>query len=179
MSDYSAFLRSVTPTVLGLSSSTTKVKRRQYWQLAKAQSAERWLSASYAVTNVQSDYFDVEATFELAIHDQKHSGSDEAVVRIACVFEGHFHADAPVARAHAEQFATKDSWLVFWPYFRQFVSDMTGRMSVRTELLPLHLRSGTYTKSDQPSEMGDAASARKLAAPKKKKAVRLRKARPH
>lgn len=144
MSEYLDFLKTVEPTVLGLTQSSTQLQRADYWKLrsevkqrraAGGPTAQRLLSAEYSVTKVHRDYFNVLAKYELAVR----SGKDVSpVLHIACAFEGHFHAAAPVKAAHAKEFADKDSWLIFWPYFRQLVSDATARMSIPPELLPLH-----------------------------------------
>src|SRR4051812_37650105 len=156
MANYEEFLKTVTPTVLSLTSSGTKYERKDYFRMRNSPIL-RHVSARYELSDVRPDYFDVLATFEFAlrvIESRDIPKSGLPLISIACTFEGHFHA-SEIEKQHAEQFAQKDAWLIFWPYFRQFVSDVTARMSIRPELLPLGLGPGAYS----------ATSAQRLAGP--------------
>lgn len=169
MSAYSEFLQSVRPIYLGLDQSSTTLNRVDYWK-KRDKPLQRVLSAEYSLSKIKPDYFDISVSYEFAIRASGNTGDRSklgAILQIKCRFEGHFHAHAPVDAGHAEQFAEKDSWLIFWPYFRQFVSDATARMSIPPELLPLGLGPGTFSRT-QPvrGEEGEPKRKRKAIKPK-------------
>src|SRR5207253_1685854 len=71
-------------------------------------------------------------------------------LKVSCVFHGHFHFDGEPKISWIQKFIEEDSWVMFWPYFRQFVSDVTARMSIPPELLPLALNPGEVTAAIPP-----------------------------
>jgi hypothetical protein len=159
MATYEDFLKTVTPTILSQTSSSTNYERTQYWRRREG-ATSRHVSARYELTDVHPDYFDAKVSYEFLVRttpSKEVSDKSLVLLTIACTFEGHFHAAPTVDREHAEQFVQKDSWLVFWPYFRQFVSDVTARMSIRPELLPLGLGPGTFSATsngrDEPTKL--------------------------
>jgi hypothetical protein len=139
--EYGDFLRGLDPVILGIDSGNFSLDRDAYWSMTSKE-ARRVLSSKYTLTRVSKDYFDVEASFSVAIQLPNEDGPIVQALKIECVFEGHFHAVAPVDSEHAKRFAETESWLLFWPFFRQFVSDTTARMSIPPIMVPLALGPG-------------------------------------
>lgn len=149
--EYRQFLETLEPSILGLDSATCSLDRERYWSASK--DARRVLSSKYALTEVTDDYFDVQATFSVALQWSEGDGPLVQPLKIECVFMGHFHTPPPLNREFAKRFAETESWLVFWPFFRQFVSDATARMAIPPVVVPLALGPGehSYRRSPKPT----------------------------
>ena len=83
---------------------------------------------------------------------------------------GFTEAFTVLDRSDAEGFAKDNAWLVFWPYFRQFVSDATARMAVPPEVLPLSLGPGRFSASGSSRRVLGKKRAQKRKAVKPAKA---------
>ena len=140
---YAEFLEGLAPVILGMERGSFSLNRATFWDETK--SGRRLLSSTYTLADVSEDYFDVEATFVLAFQWPESDGPVTQPLRIECVFRGHFHTSGPVDRDHAKTFAETESWLIFWPFFRQFVSDTTARMAIPPVVIPLALGPGQYS----------------------------------
>jgi hypothetical protein len=140
---YGEFLASVEPVIMGLDSATCSIDRTAFWSQSK--DARKVLSSKYELAHIATDYFDIQATYGIAIEWSEDDGPVIQPLKIGCVFSGHFHAAAPVAREHAQQFTDDESWLIFWPFFRQFVADTAARMAIPPLLVPLALRPGEHS----------------------------------
>jgi hypothetical protein len=173
--EYVEFLRRLDPAMLGLQTSSSVLNRQAYWALTSDKS-ERVLSSRYVLSNVAEDYFDVEASFTLSIHGSEGDGLVEPALRIDCTFYGHFHVEADV-QAHKElaaKFAQTESWLLFWPFFRQFVADTVGRMAIPPVTIPLALGPGDYRRRQVKSGGTGATLKAKKRASKRGKNPRAR-----
>ena len=164
--DYDEFLEHLEPTILGLDSSTFALNRDVYWSRPK--NARRVLSSKYSLAHVDKDYFDVQASLGVVLQWSEGDGPLVQALRIDCVFTGHFHAAAPLAQENAQKFTDRDSWLVFWPFFRQFVSDTTARMAIPPIVVPMALGPGEYSYPQPAKAIKPAQKLRaRLAAQKK------------
>lgn len=148
--DYEQFLTGVQPVYLAVTKSASELDRKKFFDLGEDVEVERVLESEYRVADSGQDYFDVRAVFGFSYRQRGEAVSGSAAVspflRITCVFEGHFHSRATVAYDHAERFAARNAWLIFWPYFRQFVTDIMSRMAIPPAVLPLGLAAGTFTR---------------------------------
>lgn len=160
--EYTDFLSRLDPAMLGLQSSSSVLDRQAFWALSD--NAERVLSSKYTLLKVAKDYFDVEASFSLSIHRAENDGQVEQALKIDCTFFGHFHVDVdvPAHKDLAKKFAETESWLLFWPFFRQFVADTVGRMAIPPVVVPLALGPGDYRRSAR-SRTASSLRARKRA----------------
>ena len=161
--DYGEFLRGLEPSLLGLVSSTFAIDHKTYWDQSK--SIRRVLSSKYTLADISDDYFDVEASFVLAVQWANADGPVVQPLRIECVFWGHFHTSGAVNKEHAKTFAETESWLIFWPFFRQFVSDTTSRMAIPPIMIPMALGPGEHSRNRP------ATVATKSRSPKARKRV--------
>lgn len=135
--EYDTFLQELKPLGLALVTSSCKVDRRAYFQLVDSKKAVRSISARYRLDSVRDDSFDAGAIFKLTVSDKKNITTP---LVIECAFTSHVHAKPPVSKTLAERFARSDFRVVIWPYFRQFVSDITARMAVRPIMVPISVK---------------------------------------
>lgn len=158
----SQFLKTVVPVRIGLLNASTELQPTIYWSEARQERGERAVSARYSSGGVSGTCFDVLGNFEFAIRLQEETGVSFAL-RIVCTFLGHFHrnVDEEPETSDVETFAREDAWVMFWPYFRQFVSDTTARMSIPPETLPLAFAPGEATKGP-PKALKKAKTAPRL-----------------
>jgi hypothetical protein len=132
---YDQFLRRLKLFGLALDRAECHIDRAAYFALLdRRKDAARNISANYELKRVKDDFFDAVARFILEVRDEK--GKREAL-RLTCSFILHFHGDRAVDQSLAKQFTASELRLVVWPYFRQFVSDITARMSIPPVNVPL------------------------------------------
>ncbi len=157
-SDYKRFLSHVNLYALGLDSVSADIKREAYTIAHTEASSEilRLIESSFDLIEFTSEHFDVQAKFNLRVKVKYPSRTNspaplpavaeirkdsEDLLCIQTAFTAHFHCKKSVAgKRHAERFANSEARLVFWPYFRQTVSDLTARMSIRPITVPLSLK---------------------------------------
>jgi preprotein translocase subunit SecB len=99
----------------------------------------RTLGADYRVDAIKDDHFDISADFTVSIQAIGADGMPEekSYLSVQCVFYGHFHGRGKVKEEDVRRFADHEARLVFVPYLRQFVTDMTARMSIPPLMIPL------------------------------------------
>ncbi len=132
---YEQFLKSVKPIALGLTGSASQLDREAYGRLmSQKERAVRVISTEYKLLEAESGYFDGSGKFSLAVADGKKS---TPALTIECTYETHFHCKAPVARELADRFTASELRLVLWPYFRELVFDLCGKMSIPPITIPL------------------------------------------
>ena len=149
--EYGEFLETLEPVTLGLDQCSCDLKRSVYWSRSEAK-RRRLLSSKYTVSNVGSGFFDIEAALSLSLQLNHDDGAIMHALQIDCVFRGHFHTNGPANEDHAKKFASEEAWLLFWPFFRQFVSDTTARMSIPPVVIPLALGPGEFSRQMPISE---------------------------
>ena len=139
---YEVFLRNLGSVTLGLVNCAGSIDREFYWDLRnkkRRQDEARILSANYKLDRVGANFFDVSADFRVTVQDRK---IEKVALSIECKFEAHIHGEEPISREHADRFTQSELRVVLWPYFRQFVSDTTVRMSVPPLFVPIALGKG-------------------------------------
>lgn len=131
---YVAFLKIVHLSGLGIDESACKLDRSN---LAEAFSdgsrAPAEVTGKHEISSLEPKGFVVLGHYNVSVKD---SGGSE-VVSISCTYSALFLTDRKAKASFVERFAQNEVRLVFWPYFRQFVSDATFRMSINPLLLPL------------------------------------------
>jgi hypothetical protein len=157
-SDYKRFLSHVNLYALGLDSVSADIKREAYTIAHAEASSEifRLIESNFNLIEFTREHFDVQAKFNLRVRLKYASSTNlpapspvvaevkkdgEDLLCIQTSFTAHFHCKKSVAgKSHAERFANSEARLIFWPYFRQTVSDLTARMSIRPITVPLSLK---------------------------------------
>ena len=97
----------------------------------------RSMESTYMVSDYSKEHFDVTATLSLRIEAV---GIENPILALNMAVTGHFHPKKTLSLEDAELFANAEARLIFWPYFRQIVSDTTGRMHIPPITLPLAVR---------------------------------------
>jgi preprotein translocase subunit SecB len=135
---YNEFLKDIEVYALGLDSISAELKREAYG-IAHADSATevtREIKSSFKIIEADQDHFDVGAAFTLQV-----SKKNEELLVIRAYYTAHFHAEKTAfIEKYAGRFAELEARLIFWPYFRQAVSDITARMYIRPVTIPMTLR---------------------------------------
>ena len=137
---YKDFLSSVKPIGIGLKESSSRLDRKVLFALRKVKdSAIRTIQADYELIEIgeKQGYFEATGAFALSVADAK---SGNAALSITCTYMVHFHCATPVDRKLAERFAGSELRLVLWPFFREFVFNMCGKMSIPPITIPLSTR---------------------------------------
>jgi preprotein translocase subunit SecB len=134
-SGYEQFLKSVRPIALGLLESSCKVDRFAYGRIMSQKNRPgKLISTEYKLREAESGYFDATGRFSLAVAEGQKA--NPALV-IEAVYESHFHCKSPVDKELAERFVSSDLRLIMWPYFRELIFDLCGKMSIPPITIPL------------------------------------------
>jgi preprotein translocase subunit SecB len=121
---------------IGLDALNANLDRSNY-ALAYAEDKKRIkrsVESTYNVTDYSDEHFDVTGKLFLRVEA---AGFQNPILSLDIAVTGHFHPKRTVSRDEAGRFARAEARLIFWPYFRQIVSDTTGRMHVGAITLPL------------------------------------------
>ena len=136
--EYEKFLKEIEIYALGLDSISAELKREAYGvaQADRATEITREVKSTFKLIEADEDHFDVSAAFTMRI-----SQKDEELLVIRASYTAHFHAEktTPIEK-YAGKFAELEARLIFWPYFRQAVSDITARMYIQPVTIPMTLK---------------------------------------
>jgi hypothetical protein len=139
-SAYDAFVQGLDLIGLALKSSRCDLDRRAFFSIEEPVKA---FVHKYRLTELAENSFDAEGYFELSISESK----DKApAVKMECIYETHFHGEAPIRREDAERFIDSELKLVLIPHARQFFYSLGGQMSIQPIIVPLATRSGGSKK---------------------------------
>jgi preprotein translocase subunit SecB len=134
---YADFIGSITLIGLALSNCSASVDRGSYFELSR-KNTTRTVSTEYKLDDVDGECFDVSARFALTVEGKMKSPK---ALSLECVFIAHFHYTAPdIRRDFAERFTQSELRIILWPYFREFVSDISSKMAIPSILIPLAAR---------------------------------------
>jgi len=120
---------------IALDSLRASLDRAEFWNAngEEESSTRRRIRSEYKVTDFDDGHLDIEATFYFRAIAE---GREDALLSIDATYSAHFHPKSPVSRKEADEFADREARLIFWPYFRQIVSDTTARMHIPPVTLP-------------------------------------------
>jgi preprotein translocase subunit SecB len=82
----------------------------------------------------EDDHFVVGLDFELI---QRPLKSEVKIVTINAAFSGRFNLAMKASEDHVRAFANLEAKLIFFPYVRHLVSDLSYRMSIDPIVLPM------------------------------------------
>jgi hypothetical protein len=136
---YLQFVDTVRPVALYLKSSHASLDRAAFWRVsddgADGQSAVNRITVTCSLADAALSEFDVTATAIFALDDE----AGRPLLRVESEFDLHFESPQPLRSDFAERFAQVEARLVIWPYFREFISNMTARMGIPPVAIPLTL----------------------------------------
>ena len=140
-SAYRRFRDGITLYALGMDELVTKLDREAYTAAHSESSKDivREIKVSMSVIDASNEHFDVAGKFDLSIYTE--AGSN--LLNLSIVMSAHFHTDEEVPDGFAQDFADTEGRLIFWPYFRQTVSDISSRMYIAPIIVPLITGRGT------------------------------------
>ena len=133
--EYTRFLKSVEPITISLIESRFRIDRDQYFREGPKNLSVDWRCVP---SNVHDDCFDANAMLIVKLGST--ARQSKPTVEISANFEMHFHVDKPLNRAFVDRFADSEVRIVMWPYFREYVSNVSGRMHIPPLLLPFATR---------------------------------------
>lgn len=120
---------------LGVNNASCVLDRSRYASLRdKKDSTVRQIKTTFSVDKLGTNYFEGSVKFTLSVQDRTEESN---LLGIQCTFGTHFHFPEPIEREFASRFIESFVGIITWPYFRQFVSDCTARMSIPQITLPL------------------------------------------
>lgn len=129
--DYEAFLASLEVYMIALTRSSFRIQRDEYFEGSEDNSISFKLSSK--PISVAEKHCDIRSTLILQVTNGK---SKKVIIRFAATFELHFHFSLP-NEEFIKRFCESEIRLVVWPYFREYVSDVTARMYIPPLILPL------------------------------------------
>jgi preprotein translocase subunit SecB len=133
-SDYLEFIKAVHLNAIALDSATLSIDREalaSHFQGPDTPRAE--VSARKQVFDVAPESFSIRGDYKVEI---KAPGGQE-IVKIECTYSASFSLERAAEEAQIERFAGEEVQLIFFPYLRQFISDITARMAIPPLVLPL------------------------------------------
>lgn len=128
---YTEFLRSLDLIWISLVNTQFSGDRQQYFEHKDHQLAVSWKSEAI---EFGEDFFEVRADIAVKLSAPK---STRGFFDLTATYMLHIHAPSPVDREYVARFAESELRLVIWPYIREYVSSVSGRMHVPPVLLPL------------------------------------------
>jgi hypothetical protein len=131
---YEQFLRALKLMGLGLDDCSAKLDRERYVALIENRKGVRQIETTSNVEIVGEEFFEPTTHFKLAVLSKKNEANP--ALSIECRFSAHFHSDGPISKEYATRFANAEFRVLMWPYFRQLVTDLAGRMAIPPILVP-------------------------------------------
>jgi Preprotein translocase subunit SecB len=132
---YADFLKGIKLIGLALGSCSASLDRGLYFAQDRPGKSVRTISADYKLEDAKKDYFDASARFRLTVEEK---ATSKRALAVECEFVGHFHCSvSEFPRDFADRFTQAELRLILWPYFREFVNNITGKMSIPPVLIPL------------------------------------------
>jgi preprotein translocase subunit SecB len=130
-----AFIKSVRLLGVGLDRSTSFLDRDSHAAfLKKAGQLDTEVRAHQHVITHLEKYFVIGADFEIT---QTAKAENKVLLSISASFSARFDLTEPALQDFVNAFAKLEARLIFFPYLRHFISDMTYRMSIDPIVLPL------------------------------------------
>jgi len=127
---YSEFLSALELYSIALVRSTFRVNRKEYLTVDDTDVSFKLSSKSQ---DVKEAHFDVCSTLNLRVISEQ---SRTLQLWVSATFELHFHG-APLDPEFIRRFCDSEIRLIVWPYFREYVGNISARMHVPPFVLPL------------------------------------------
>jgi preprotein translocase subunit SecB len=138
-SQYDKFLESIEPFSVSLNSCSASIDRYRNWQARRKKLRPiSHISADYEVEWVGEKAFDIIGKMAVTT---EHPETNERILHIECAFETHFHRGAAlIHKDYVSRFAQGELRVFIWPYFRQFIADITSKMGIAPIMIPITVR---------------------------------------
>ena len=134
--DYTQFLKAIEPFTIALVESRFRVNRDQYFNERSNKLSVAWRCVP---VEVGDDYFEADAKLIVRLGSSA-ARKSKPVMEIIAIFRMHIHAPKPINRVFVDRFADSEVRILIWPYFREYVSSVSGRMHIPPLVLPFGTR---------------------------------------
>jgi preprotein translocase subunit SecB len=128
---YPVFLSALELYRIALVRSTCRVNREEYLKVEDADINFRLSSTS---RDIQETHFDACSTLRLNVRSEK---TRALQLWVSATYELHFHGDSPLAPKFIKRFCESEIKLIVWPYFREYIGNISSRMHIPPFILPL------------------------------------------
>jgi len=132
--EYVSFIKSIQLVALGMDKADMFVDRKSMMSgIASERKTTVHLEGHHDIIKQGDQSFVVVYEFKTIIKYD----DDIIYSSITCTFSALFNLDAMVNDNLIKKFSENEVRLIFWPYYRQFVSDSTYRMAINPVVLPI------------------------------------------
>lgn len=132
---YEEYLKRLDLVVLALENTACKLDRTLYMKLRRhPERGVRSITAKSEIIAFEDDHFDISTEFLVTVTDKE---TAKVGLSAQCTFRSHYHGKRPLSRDFSDRFAHAEYRFVVWPYFRQFIFDITARMYLTPVTVPL------------------------------------------
>jgi hypothetical protein len=131
---YTEFLKSLELSLIGLTETSAKVDRDKYLSEENHAISMAWAGEPLASGR---HHFDVRAELTVKVSKPK-SQTHFLELKVAYLLHVHCVKDFPAE--YVARFCNAELRLMIWPYFREYLTSMCGRMHIPPAFLPLALR---------------------------------------
>lgn len=130
--DYREILTNVQLELIRLESCSSKIKREKFGGEMKNILKDK---ITYELTNENEVFFAHQYDLIFTQTNQK-----DFALKISCTYSAKFSSTVPFSEEFLDIFSNINIHLNTWPYFREFVQNITQRMSIPPLTLPLMKR---------------------------------------
>src|SRR3954470_19931770 len=129
--DYAKFLKSLDLKLISLVESDFRIDRARYFAEKNTELSVEWDSK---LARSKPGFFECEASLDVSLKSPK---SKLPSFALRATFLLHVHAKGHVKPEFLNDFSNSEVRLVVWPYFREYLSSICGRMHVPPLFIPL------------------------------------------
>jgi preprotein translocase subunit SecB len=132
--DYTRFLKSIEPLGIAIVGSEFRVDRSRVFGNKTKHVSIAW---GCKPIKIAEDYFEADAELTVKISERT---AAKPVAEIRATFRMHLHAMKPINKDFVERFTDSEVRILVWPYFREYVTNVCGRMQIPPISLPLGMK---------------------------------------
>jgi preprotein translocase subunit SecB len=131
---YTGFLKSLELSLIGLTETSVKVDRDEYLNEENHAISMAWGSKPLKSGR---EYFDVRVELTVKVSKPK---AQKHFLELKVAYLLHVHCIKDFPAEHVDRFCNAEVRLMIWPYFREYVTSMCGRIHIPPVFLPLAAR---------------------------------------
>ena len=131
---YTEFLQSLDLSLIGLSETSVKVDRNKYLD-EENHSISIWWGGK--PLKCGRNHFDVRAELTVKVSKPK---AQTPFLELKAAYLLHIHCMKDCPAEYVDRFCNSEVKLMIWPYFREYVTSMCGRIHIPPVFLPLAAR---------------------------------------
>lgn len=133
--EYPEFVQKLRLSGLGLESASASVRRTEWAAAVQNQSEIKGqMDIKDHILAIQEGSFVLAISFDLK---QQTDTLEQPLVEISGSYSALFGHEGVPNEEFVRRFASREARIIFWPYIRQHIADVSSRMSVQNILLPL------------------------------------------